>query len=361
MRITKTHIFFDTLLLFMLVMSSGSVFFQLERNDLSYFLLALSTFVLIFMGTMIRRSIFNASLITLSFTTLLVLLNYILAPDIAVMSSYPRSYLQYGFHLLNILSCIIILIHFSNNRDYFYFLDRVRFVLRIILYHAIFSFFVYFIVKEFLFELHGGWEDKYIADTFYYFLFYDPDKYRFSLFGIDLLRNQGLFWEPGILQIYLNLLLFLEGLIFRRSQWILSLIIFAIITTYSTTGILIMFVLLVFIYMQSIRKNPILIILACSILIPLYFITKTNLEIKTEGERSSSFQKRYLDLVAPIAIASDYPLTGLGLDRQYFQRFRSQYNLPYNFGRIIDRTTGLERISQRTDKGSSNSLTYLMV
>lgn len=360
MRITSVHKFFDTLLLFLLVMSGGGLFFVLQRNNLTYLLFSLAIFVLVFMGMKIKKSIFNASLFTLSAFFTLILVNYIIAPQIEIMRGESRSYLQYAFHLLNISSCILILMHLKNNRGTFYFLDRIHFVLRIVLYHAILSFVCYFFLQGYLIKLYGGWGNEYIADSFYYLFFYDAEKYNFSLFSIDFIRNQGLFWEPGILQIFLNILLFMEGFVVKRNKWTISLLIFAIITTYSTTGIIIMIILLILIFWSYIRKNPLMIILALSLSLPLYHVAKTNLENKTTGERSSSFQKRYLDLVQPIAIAGEYPITGIGLDRDYFQKLRYRFQMKNDFGKFIETYTGFERTAKSTEKGSSNSLTYLI-
>ena len=107
------------------------------------------------------------------------------------------------------------------------------------------------------------------------------------------------------------------------------MLIIAIITTYSTTGIFIMIILLVFIFWSYIRKNPLTIIFAISLSLPLYYVAETNIENKTTGERSSSFQKRYLDLVQPLAIARAYPITGVGLDRDYFQKLHLNQNNHY--------------------------------
>ena len=360
MRITNTHKFFDTLLLFLLVMSGGGLLFVFQRNNLSYLLLFLAIFVLVFMGTKIKKSIFNASLFTLSVFLSLLLANYIASPHIEIMRGEHLNYLQYAFHLLNVTSCILILMHLKNNRESSYFLDRIHFILKIVLYHALLSFLFYFFLKEYLIKLYGGWGNEYIADSFYYLFFYDAEKYKFSLFGVEFVRNQGWFWEPGILQIFLNILLFLEGFVVKRNKWTIFLLIIAIITTYSTAGIFIMLLLLVFIFWSYIRKNPLIMILAISLSFPLYYVAKTNIENKTIGERSSSFQKRYLDLVQPLAIARDYPITGVGLDRDYFQKLRFRFQMEDNFGKIIQTYTGFERISESTEKGSSNSLTYLM-
>ena len=71
-----------------------------------------------------------------------------------------------------------------------------------------------------------------------------------NLFGVEFCRNQGLFWEPGVLQIYLNLFFFLQAFILKQNRW-LFLIGFVILGTYSTTGILI---LIAIIYGATILK-----------------------------------------------------------------------------------------------------------
>jgi hypothetical protein len=290
----------------------------------------------------------------------LILVNYIIVPQLEIMRSQELNYLQYGFHLLNISSCILILVHLKNNRDPSYFIDRIHFILKIVLCHAFISFLCYSFLKGNLVKLYGGWGNEYVADSFYYLFFYDAEKYKVSLFGFEFVRNQGCFWEPGVLQIFLNILLFMEGFIFKRNKWIICLLIITIITTYSTTGILIMLFLLAFIFWFYVRSSPLTIILAISVLLPLYYVAETNIENKTVGERSSSFQKRYLDLVQPLAIALKYPVTGVGLDRDYFQKLRSEFQMEDDFGKIIQTYTGFERISESTEKGSSNSLTYLI-
>ena len=360
MRITHTHKFFDTLLLFLLVLSGGGLYFVFQRNNLSYILFSLAIFVLVFMGKKIKKSIFYASLFAISFFSSLILVNYILAPQIEIMQGEHLNYLQYAFHLLNVTSCVLILMHLKNNRESAYFLDRIHFILKIVLYHSLLSFLCYFFLKGDLIKIYGGWGNEYVADSFYYLFFYDAEKHKLFLFGVEFVRNQGWFWEPGILQIFLNILLFLEGFVFKRGRWTIPLIIFAILTTYSTTGIFIMIIVLFFIFMKSIKRNPLLILLAISVTFPLYYIAKANIDDKTTGEKAASFQKRYLDLVQPFAIASDYPITGVGLDRDFFQKFRSRFQMEDDFGKILQTSTGLERIAQSTEKGSSNSLTYLI-
>ena len=360
MKITNTHKFFDTLLLTLLVFSGGGLLFVFNRNLFSVILLLVSLFTIVFMGREIKKSIFNSSLITLSFFSFLVLINYMIFPKIEIMGSINPNLLNYGFHLMNITSCVIIFTHFKNNRSSEYFLGRMRYILKIILYFSIINFLAYFFVKSQLTDLYSSYNNDLITKTYNYLFFFHPEKNEFNFFGIGIVRNQGWFWEPGINQIYLNILLYLEGFVFKRGRWTIPLIIFAILTTYSTSGIFIMIIVLFFIFIRLIKRNRLLILLAIILSFPLYYIAKLNIEDKTIGEKSSSFQKRYLDLVQPLAIASDYPITGVGLDRTYFLKLRSKLQIEDNFGKIIQTYTGFERTSNSTDKGSSNSLTYLM-
>jgi len=297
------------------------------------------------MGKHIKKSIFHASLFTLVGFSFLILLNYIVVP-------VDQSFLKYGFHLMNITSCVLIFTHFKNNRNQEYFLDRMRYILKIILYFSIINFLSYFIVKSQLKDLYGGYNNEFIAQTYNYLFFFDIEKNTSNFFGIELIRNQGWFWEPGINQIYLNILLYLEGFVFKRGKWTIPLIVFAIITTYSTTGIFIMIIILFFIFLKSIKKKPVLyILLGLLIAYPLYYLAKSNFENKSV-ENASSMNKRIFDLVQPLSIAADNPISGIGLDLEHFQRYRSEYNQQEWIQNLVTMET--------TEKGSSNSITFLI-
>ena len=350
MKITSTHKLFDTILLLLLVFSSGGLLFVFHRNLFSVVLFSISLFSLFFLGERVKKSIFNTSLLTLVLFYFFILINYIYCLG-------DQSYMKYGFHLLNISSCVFILTHFINNRDTSYFLKRLRWILRIILYYSICNFLFYYLVRNNLFEISYPYAKDRFVKTFNYIFFYDPERSSLNILGLDFVRNQGWFWEPGINQIYLNILLYLEGLVFKRNKWVILLTIFAIFTTYSTSGIIIMMIILIFIFKSSIKKNPILIFLAISIVIPFYFIAKSNVEEKLE---TFSFQKRYFDLIQTISIINDYPLTGIGLDDSFFSDFRFSHFINNNLLNSFEESTSLELRAKSTDKGSSNSITYLM-
>ena len=153
------------------------------------------------------------------------------------------------------------------------------------------------------------------------------------------------------------MLLYLEGFVFKKNRWILLLVVFTILTTYSTTGILIMFFILFFIFKSSIKKNPLLVFIALLLIFPSYQIVKSNVQDKLD---TSSFQKRYFDLVQTLSITADYPLTGIGLDLEHFTDFRTDYFLTDNFRESFEQGTSLELKAKSIEKGSSNSVTFLM-
>ena len=299
------------------------------------------------MGNKIKRSVFNTSIFTLVFFLFLIILNYIVAPG-------SQKFLKYGFHMMNITSCVLILTHIKNNRSSDYFLGIIRNILKIILYFSILNFLAYFVVynqSTDLYFVSTQGAEKLVTKTYNY-LFFFQQKHTFNFFGIELIRNQGWFWEPGVNQVYLNILLYLEGFVFKRGKWMIPLIVFAIITTYSTTGIFLMIIILFFIFIKSIKRNPIIyIFLGILIIYPLYYLAKSNIENKSI-ENASSMNKRIFDFVQPLSIASKNPISGIGLDIEHFQKYRSEYHLS-------DETQSF-LTTETTEKGSSNSVTFLI-
>ena len=140
-----------------------------NRNPLSILLLVLALFVVIFMGKKIKKSIFNSSFFTLSFMSLLVITNYLIVPA-------HQKLLQYGFVMLNVTSCVVILTHLSNNRTYNYFLKSIRLILQIVLYHSLINFFAYFLVKNSLTTIVS---ETHTVSTFYYLFYFEPIKHFF--------------------------------------------------------------------------------------------------------------------------------------------------------------------------------------
>lgn len=67
-----------------------------------------------------------------------------------------------------------------------------------------------------------------------------------------VVRNSGFCWEPGVYQIYINIVLFLNlNYISKVKKWELIILFISLLTTYSTTGYLIFFIIIIIYFYSS--------------------------------------------------------------------------------------------------------------
>lgn len=222
-------------------------------------------------------------------------------------------------------------------------------ILKFIACHAIIAFVLSFFVIKYVFYVNS--EDL-ISSTFLYTFFYNSS---FELFGITVYRNQGLFWEPGILQIFMNILFFMSSFIFqdRRYQMIAA---FVILTTYSTTGIailLLQFLILLFSGNTTRTQKTVIVLVLCIVALPVFIL---NYKQKvTEGndstsEVTSSLVRAY-DFVEGVNLTRKYPLTGIGLSVDTYKAVKAADKSFLN-------SYSNEFIDAILDRKSSNSVMY---
>lgn len=170
----------------------------------------------------------------------------------------------------------------------------------------------------------------------------------------EIKRPDGFFFEPGVLQIYLNLYLFISLFIYRRPQHI-ALALAGVLATQSTTGIIIAVILCVaaaWKYLKSAGVNDrlIVLILAPIMLAPLAVFAQFNLEEKIVGELRGSTIARQYDFQAGLAIVREHPVFGIGFD---YERYRDMATRVSTF----DTQLSAESAAERT---SSNGIILLM-
>ena len=339
----------NIIIAFMLVSSTGGLLFVFNRN-LSFLVLALLIICsLLYIGKGIKKSIFYSSCITFLVVFSLFLINFF-------FSINPQSIDKYAFFGIIIFTTILALLYFNNQDNRYSLIDSLYFVLRLVLYQSLVSFIAYFLVKDQLFLLTSKYHD---TETFNYLFYYSiKEGSVVNLFGLDFHRNSGIFWEPGILQVYLNILFFLEVSYFSSNKKLLGLIIIGILSTYSTTGLLLLIIQLIY-FSQTELKRYIPIFLIILVSIPLYFISSFNLNEKIYGDREFSFQKRLFDLTQPFFIALENPITGVGLDIVQFQKVREEFYINSNLNNILTEV-GIQQKLETTSKGSTNSIMYML-
>jgi len=108
------------------------------------------------------------------------------------------------------------------------------------------------------------------------------------------------------------------------------------------------------------KKNIIILPIVLSLIIPIYLVFNLNLDSKIQGEKESSFQKRVFDLTQPLFIALENPLTGIGMDVFQFQKIRQEFYISSNSVRALHSLFGIDAKVEVSDKGSSNSIMFLL-
>jgi hypothetical protein len=331
LKFKKTFIL-DFLLVFLLVLSGGSVAFVFYRNF----------FTLLLFGVILFKVINKSRFSKINFYSFL-LNSFLLIVFLAFnfVSGIPGQGIQkFTFIFFNFLIALLILLSFKNTDN---LLNTLRLILRVIMYHSLINFILYPVLKGGLVTIVNPFND-YTCSHFLY-LFYYSYHNEMGLFC----RNQGLFWEPGVLQIFLNLLFFLEVFIFKNNKkWMLLIMVIAILTTYSTTGFLILALQLLIYFKGIIRKKPFILPIVILLFIPFIYLMQANVEEKLYGDRASSSQIRFFDFFQQLLIIKENPITGLGLDDQIYAKSRANYVLNME---------GIEFNS--LEKGSTNSVLFL--
>lgn len=153
--------------------------------------------------------------------------------------------------------------------------------------------------------------------TFLLVLFHHTTDTSLS-FGI--VRPDGIFWEPGVFQIYLNICLYL-ALFERRDLRMSALSAAGVVFTQSTTGILIAIALIAIYILSGIRRGKIIRSLGVGVLlVPIAIYATLNFANKFEGDARGSFLARQYDTFTGLAVAEAYPLLGVGFDVDNYMR-----------------------------------------
>jgi len=343
----------DTLIVFLLVMSTGGLLFVFNRNNMYLLFSCVLITAIFFSRNPLKRKLFNSSIIAFILLLALFWINYSFGLSGQLVS-------KYFYYMVVIFVSALSFFHFSNNRDMSIFSERLYIILKFFSVHAFFQAIAYLFIGN---NLQTIYHKEYECTTFNYLFYYastDVKKFsEISLFGLNLMRNQGLFWEAGVAQLFFNIYFFLEAFVFKRSRIMLIITMLVIISTYSTIGIIIL-LMQMFYYTFFQNRSILALIFAIFTFSSISSLVLFNIQEKTTGEKEASFQKRYFDLIQPFFIALENPLTGVGLDLYKFQEYRSEFYINSSSSSIIEENIGLDLKMETTEQGSSNSFMYIL-
>lgn len=179
----------------------------------------------------------------------------------------------------------------------------------------VFYSFLNFIAANFLKSLFVPFSNEsYGCYHFFYIFFYVAEH---SIFGLDVVRNQGFYWEPGVLSVVLNIFLFrlLFGNHINFKIVLLFFTIFLIFTTFSTTGLLIMFMQFTYYLLKKEGgriKNFFVLFLFLILSVPVLF---NNVDDKVSGKGETSFLLRNYDAFVALDVTKDNLFTGVGFSK----------------------------------------------
>ncbi len=318
--------FLRKIILFLIIAVSGGATFNYLANQINIFLLFLVLFLYFTSSKVILKDYFTATLISvLSFSSILVL-NFFLSDF--YINPLDTIKISVRFFILSLL----ILYYKNNNIS----IEKDLFVVLIIfLFHAILNYILITFFKGYftVFNIVGTRRVYSFYRIFYYLSAYGEED--------STIRNQGFFWEPGVLQIYLNFLLFIS--IKLKKYLIAILSILTIITTFSTAGFIIMFVILANSLLS--RKSVLNIIIISTLMLSLFPLIKNNILEKTVS--SSSHLRKY-DFEQAWIITKNFPLKGIGYLTKDYNKLKLNY---YAGGNDSDYQATINR-------GNTNSVMY---
>lgn len=170
----------------------------------------------------------------------------------------------------------------------------------------------------------------------------------YTIGNIDIYRNQSLFWEPGVLQIVANILVYYILIEERKNIKEALLPIIIVISTFSTTGYIILFFIFLMKYKSIIFSRLLLNIknILAILIISLFFIPQmlSNIENKTEGNNKWSYMMRMYDLMAGSQIIASNPIFGIGLDSDKIRK------------EVSNMVVYIEGVVLSEERGNTNSL-----
>lgn len=297
--------FLRKLILFLIISVSGGATFNYLANYVNIIVFFIIVFLFITGSKLLLKDyLFSGSISFIIFSSI-IMFNYFIVDfyiePIEVIKIIIR------FFILSLL-----ILYYKNNKISFE--KDLLIVLVIFLIHSVINYVLILFFKEyFTFSNLIGKAKLYSL----YKIFYYKSTYGESE---SFIRNQGFFWEPGVLQIYINILLFIS---IKYKKWIISILsIFVLISTFSTAGFIIMLIILLNFLVNINEFNIIRLIIIPVIILALFPTIKKNIIDKSES--SSSSLRRY-DFEQSLAMIRNFPLLGIGYSTKDYNKLKLKY------------------------------------
>jgi hypothetical protein len=195
-------------------------------------------------------------------------------------------------------------------------------------------------------------ENNYTVETFLYLFNMLPNVY-YNISGVEIFRrNQGIYWEPGVMQAPMNILIYYLLIECKYKINRAKLPIFIVISTFSTTGYILLALILFLKFRVLFFSRRALLKKIAVIMVILIFLPFLIGEIKHKfyGSAKESSIIRMYDYFVTLKIIQDNFLLGVGI----------------NYDNYVDKRTNVSiKIGDTSytygERGSTNSITTIFV
>lgn len=149
--------------------------------------------------------------------------------------------------------------------------------------------------------------------TNYYYLYFEIPFAVVNIGPVTIQRNTGIFWEPGVWQLYVNIALLIYLLKNEKKKiYVILLYSAAIVTTFSTTGLILYMGIIL--YMELVYKKSLLKKTFAAILGAGAFFVSVQLLISKIDNYTASFVYRMSDFYNSFKVLRQSFLVGCGLN-----------------------------------------------
>lgn len=306
-RIRDFNDFLRLAIMFLLILSTGGIILFFESHNFVEYLIVI--FSLILIG---RRNInFKSKVIAplLLWWFILIFFSFIVGTGLgSIMGVLFRTFMAF---------LVIVAFEYDASKMKSYFIDA----LVVFAYLGV----VNFILANFFSSLFQWKQTESFsgAYTIGYIFNYVPAP------AVPFNRNQCVFWEPGLYQMFMNILVF-EILIEKKETLKAAIIpILLVVSTTSTTGLFILALLVSFNLFRGGKKkislsNVIVVLVFASLFIPFLL---ENAEQKTSGELQGSSALRLYDFLMGFDVTINHPFFGIGFGKDSYVDLAKYLNI----------------------------------
>lgn len=322
-RIKFINIYYYTFCLIVLIASGSLVAYRIGTNRIDI-LIVLMGLPFIFKAIM-KKKHFEFLIIIGLLLSIYYLINFI---------NYPNT----GLKLLRYVSLLLIMIVMTL-RSRTYDINIYFVFYRIILFIAAYSL-VFFILISILNipinYIHINPFNSITPYRSYFGVYYSLSAV--NLGGIWISRNNSIFWEPGLYQVYLNFALYVNLFIKEnKKKKGLIILLLSILSTFSATGIILASILIgykIIINQKYDSKNiPLKLFISVLLIVTITSMTGNILNEKSQSSLQS-FESRKSDIILGLAAFVEKPIIGHGyFNEEIFFRMQRNSNVYWDYNR----------------------------